>query len=64
MDDDRRRQDTLAAMRRGVNFIANAQLSVGPLSGDVDLLMRSSGVSELGNYRYIPCDTSAYERPN
>ncbi|MFT4823986.1 MAG: hypothetical protein ACI9DH_000745 [Halioglobus sp.] len=64
MDDVRRRQETLDAMRDGVNFIINAQLSVGPLSGDVDLLMRSSGASELGSYRYIPCDTREIERPH
>lgn len=63
MDDARRRKETQDAMRDGVSFIVNAQLSVGPLSGDVDLLMRSSGVSELGNYLYIPCDTSDVERP-
>lgn len=64
MDDIRRRQETLDAMRSGVSIIVNAQLWVGPLSGDVDLLMRSSGVSELGNYLYIPCDISERERPN
>ncbi len=52
-----RRNATLAAMRHGVDFIVNGQLAVGPLSDSADLLMRTSGYSELGNYLYIPCDT-------
>jgi hypothetical protein len=54
-----RRQETLEAMRHGVDFIVNGQLAVGPLSGSANLLMRTSGYSELGNYLYIPCDTQA-----
>lgn len=64
IDDVRRRQETLDAMRSGVSIIVNAHLAVGPLSGDVDLLLRSSGVSELGNYLYLPCDVSACEKPH
>ena len=56
-DEAARRTATLAAMRHGVDFIVNGQLAVGPLSDSVDLLMRTSGYSELGNYLYIPCDT-------
>jgi len=52
-----RRTATLAAMRHGVDFIVNGQLAVGPLSDSANLLMRTSGYSELGNYLYIPCDT-------
>ena len=44
-------------MRRGADFVVNGQLASGPLSDSVDLLMRSRGASELGNYHYIPCDT-------
>jgi hypothetical protein len=54
-----RRQDTLEAMRKGVDFIVNGQLALGPLSGSANLLMRTSGYSDLGNYLYIPCDTQA-----
>lgn len=54
-----RRTETLEAMRRGVDFIVNGQLALGPLSGSSNLLMRTSGYSELGNYLYIPCDTQA-----
>ncbi len=54
-----RRSRTLEAMRQGVDFIVNAQLALGPLSGSANLLMRTSGYSELGNYLYIPCDTQA-----
>ena len=56
-DDAMRRTATLAAMRHGVNYIVNGQLAVGPLSGSVELLMRTPGFSELGNYLYIPCET-------
>ena len=56
-DEAMRRTATLAAMRHGVDFIVNGQLAVGPLSESANLLMRTSGYSELGNYLYIPCDT-------
>ncbi|QFU76223.1 hypothetical protein EY643_11435 [Halioglobus maricola] len=52
-----RRGEALQAMRQGVDFIVNGQLALGPLSGSANLLMRTSGYSELGNYLYIPCDT-------
>jgi hypothetical protein len=56
-DESERRNATLSAMRHGVDFIVNGQLAVGPLSSCANLLMRTSGYSELGNYLYIPCDT-------
>lgn len=56
-DEAMRRTATLTAMRRGVNYIVNGQLAVGPLSNSVELLMRTPGYSELGNYVYIPCET-------
>ncbi|GAB3271250.1 hypothetical protein [Parahaliea aestuarii] len=49
---------TLEAMRRGIDFIVDGQLTVGPLSDSVNLLMRTSGFSELGDYLYLPCDTT------
>ncbi|PLW69392.1 hypothetical protein [Pseudohalioglobus lutimaris] len=54
-----RRAATLDAMRRGTDYIVNGQLALGSLSGSVNLLMRTSGYSQLGNYLYIPCDTQA-----
>jgi hypothetical protein len=54
-----RRCATLEAMRQGTDFIINGQLALGPLSGSANLLMRTSGYSELGDYLYIPCDTQA-----
>tara|TARA_R110002110_G_scaffold406421_1_gene626267 strand:- start:68480 stop:70138 length:1659 start_codon:yes stop_codon:yes gene_type:complete len=59
LDESRRRELTQDAMRRGTDFIVNAQLAHGPLSGSANLLMRTSGYSELGNFLYIPCDTQA-----
>lgn len=56
-DEAERRNATLSAMRHGVDFIVNGQLAVGPLSSCANLLMRTSGYSDLGNYLYIPCDT-------
>lgn len=58
-DEPSRRLATVDAMRAGADFIVNGQLSVGPLSGSANLLMRTSGYSELGDYLYIPCDTQA-----
>lgn len=52
-----RRSATLAAMRAGADFIVNGQLAVGPLAGSSNLLMKTSGYSELGDYLYVPCDT-------
>ena len=52
-----RRQATLQAMRRGVDFIVDGQLALGPLASTANLLMRTSGYSDLGNYLYVPCDT-------
>jgi len=58
-DETERRTATLAAMRGGADFIVNGQLAVGTLSGGVNLLMRTSGYSQLGDFLYIPCDTKA-----
>jgi len=52
-----RRSATLSAMRKGADFIVNGQLAVGPLAGSCNLLMKTSGYSELGDYLYVPCDT-------
>lgn len=52
-----RRSATLLAMREGADFIVNGQLAVGPLAGSSNLLMKTSGYSELGDYLYIPCHT-------
>ena len=59
LDESRRRTQTLEAMRGGADFIVNGQLALGPLSGSANLLMRTSGYSELGDFLYIPCDTQA-----
>jgi hypothetical protein len=56
-DEAMRRTATLAAMRQGVDYIVNGQLAVGPLSNSAELLMRTTGFSELGKYLYIPCET-------
>ncbi|MBN7797952.1 hypothetical protein [Parahaliea mediterranea] len=57
MDERKRRAATLEAMRTGIDFIVDGQLAVGPLAGPANLLMRTSGFSELGDYLYLPCDT-------
>lgn len=59
LDEPGRRTATLEAMRGGADFIVNGQLALGPLSGSANLLMRTSGYSELGDFLYIPCDTQA-----
>jgi hypothetical protein len=56
-DEPDRRSATLDAMRRGADFIVNGQLALGPLSGAANLLVRTSGYSELGDFLYIPCET-------
>ena len=57
LDEPVRRSATLEAMRHGVDFIVNGQLALGSLSGSANLLMRTSGYSDLGNYLYVPCNT-------
>ena len=52
-----RRSATVEAMRKGADFIVNGQLALGPLSGSANLLVRTSGYSELGDFLYIPCST-------
>ena len=51
-------------MRSGVDFIVNGQLALGPLAGSANLLVRTSGYSELGDFLYLPCDTQARSTPN
>ena len=58
-DESRRRSATLEAMRSGVDFIVNGQVALGPLSGSANLLMRTSGFSDLGEFLYVPCDTQS-----
>ena len=57
MAEPARRNATLEAMRKGADFVVNGQLALGPLSGAANLLMRTSGYSDLGDYLYVPCDT-------
>jgi hypothetical protein len=64
MEESARRHATLDAMRRGVDFVVNGQLALGPLSGEVNLLMRTSGYSDLGDYLYVPCDTQGKATPH
>lgn len=59
-DEAARRTLTKDAMRNGVDFIVNSQLAVGPLSVAANLLMRTSGYSEFGNYLYVPCNTQRH----
>ncbi len=59
-DEAARRTVTMDAMRNGADFIVNAQLAVGPMSGSANLLMRTSGYSEFGNYLYVPCNTQRH----
>lgn len=54
-----RRSATRRAMGQGVDFIINGQLALGSLAGPADMLMRTSGYSELGDFLYIPCTTQA-----
>lgn len=56
-EEPERRAATLEAMRAGADFIAHGQLTVGALSGNASLLMRTSGYSGLGDFLYIPCET-------
>lgn len=58
-DESDQRTATLAAMRDGADFIVNGVLAIGVLSGTANLLMRTSGYSELGDFLYVPCDTQA-----
>jgi len=57
LDEAERRRRTITAMRDGADFIVDGQLALGALSGTANLLMRTSGYSDLGDFLYIPCDT-------
>jgi len=63
-DEPDRRSATLDAMRKGVDFIVNGQLALGPLSGATNLLVRTSGFSELGDFLYLPCETQSKSTPH
>lgn len=52
-----RRSATRTAMEDGADFIVNGALSGDSLAGTANLLMRTSGFSELGDFLYVPCDT-------
>lgn len=52
-----RRAATAAAMQDGADFIVNGALAVGEHGGTANLMMRTSGFSELGDFLYVPCDT-------
>ena len=54
-----RQLETVNAMRAGANFIFNAHLSVVPLAGRIDILMRCPGESRLGDYYYAPAQFSS-----
>lgn len=61
-DETERRIATIAAMKAGVDFIVDGQLAANNLSDRVDLLMRTSGYSELGDFLYVPCETRAGDK--
>lgn len=48
---------TLAAMREGINIIVQARLQDDQFSGYADFLVKVSGNSELGDYHYEVWDT-------
>jgi hypothetical protein len=49
-----RQLQTVNAMRAGAHFIFDAHLSVVPLAGRIDILMRTPGESRLGDFHYLP----------
>jgi hypothetical protein len=57
IDEPLRHKLTLDAMHDGADFIVGGQLAAGRLSGQANLLMRTGGNSQLGDYLYTACDT-------
>jgi uncharacterized protein len=57
LDDARRLQRTISAMRSGVGAIAQADLQHGRWFGRADVLLKVSRPSALGNYSYEVVDT-------
>jgi len=49
-----RQLNTVNAMRAGADYIFNGHVSVLPLVGSVDLMVRTEGPSRLGDYHYSP----------
>jgi len=63
-DEQRRRSDTLDAMRSGIDFIINGVLALGSFCGTANMLMRTSGYSDMGDFLYVPCDTQGIAEPH
>jgi hypothetical protein len=57
-----RQLKTINAMRAGAHFIFNANLSVLPLVGRIDILVHTPGRSRLGDFGYLPAQFF-YEDP-
>lgn len=51
-----RQQQTLQAMRENANFIFYPYLSVLPLAGSIDFILRTPGDSVLGEFHYTPAE--------
>ena len=51
-----RQLQTLNAMRAGANFIFSPYLSVLPLAGSIDFLVRTPGESVLGDFHFTPAE--------
>ena len=49
-----RQLNSVNAMRTGAHFIFDAHLNVTPLTGAIDILVRTGGTSRLGDYHYVP----------
>ena len=60
-EETERRTATIAAMKAGADFIVGGQLAAGNFSDRLDLLMKTSGYSQLGDFLYIPCETRSGE---
>jgi uncharacterized protein len=48
--------DTLAAMREGYDYIYQGVLISGDMGGRPDLLVKTNGTSDFGDYHYSPMD--------
>ncbi len=58
-----RQLQTVNAMRAGAHFIFNAHLSVLPLAGRLDILVRAEGACRLGDHHYLPAQF-CYQPPS
>ena len=56
-------EQTLSAIKNGTGKIYQAAINTEKMFGYVDILEKTKGHSELGDYHYTPCDVKIATHP-